>query len=279
MKKAQVLLIFLLSICTGSFAQATFINEINYLASNPTQGIEIAGQAGQDLTGWSIEQYSTDGQLEDVQQLDGMVIPNKQNGRGTIWTEAAMSYAGGRSALVNDQGNVVQVLNYGLWGTLGSILPIQDGSAAGMIGEFIGVQLLPGSSLQLIGFGTEYDDFSWLLPGTVTPGDVNTWQLFTWLGGLLFSEEGVQQAAPISKDNIQLYPNPAINFARINLSGINPEQEVQLHVFDQQGRLISSMIAYGGQQRELNIANWPSGTYILKAVSSDQEYSTTLIKQ
>lgn len=278
MKKILSTLPLLFLFYISSFSQATYINEVNYLASNPAQGIEIAGQAGQDLTGWSIEQYSPGGELESVESLDGMVIPDKQNGQGTIWTEATVSYIGGRSALVNDQGDVVQVLNYGLWGTLGSILPIQDGSAAGMIGEFIGVQLLPGSSLQLVGTGTVYDDFSWLLPGTVTPGEVNTWQLFSFLGGLLFSEEGGSNA-PFRADNIQLYPNPASDFARVDLHEINVEVQLDVLVFDQQGRLMSRNRTYGGQYLDLNISNWSSGTYILQIVTKDQKYSTTLIKQ
>ena len=80
-------------------------------------------------------------------------------------------------ALVDDLGSVVQFLSYeGSFTTM-------SGVAAGMTSSDIGVaetsSTLSGYSLQLVGVGREYADFSWeSLPVAQTFGDINHNQSF-----------------------------------------------------------------------------------------------------
>jgi hypothetical protein len=79
-------------------------------------------------------------------------------------------------ALVDSASAVVQFLSYE-----GS-LTATDGAANGLTSTDIGVaeesSTTEGFSLQLIGSGTEYGDFSWTSPMQNTFGAVNTGQTF-----------------------------------------------------------------------------------------------------
>ena len=69
-----------------------FINEIHYDndSTDANEAIEIAGPAGTDLSGWSLVLYNgANGQVYDTDALSG-VIPDQQNGFGTL----LFTYAG-----------------------------------------------------------------------------------------------------------------------------------------------------------------------------------------
>ena len=170
----------LLAIGTGLQGQSlsTFINEVNYLASNPNEGIEIAAPAGQNLAGWTLVEYATDGLEQETTNLSG-IIPNSQNGQGVGWFEVDQSAGGGGIALVNPSGTVIQFLSYGPFGSFTA----NDGPANGTNSEHIGSQLIGTSSLQLTGLnGTFYEDFIWVTNlNSITPDNTNTNQSFAGL--------------------------------------------------------------------------------------------------
>ena len=142
-----------------------FVNEIHYdnTGDDAGEAIEVAGPAGTDLTGWSIVLYNG-ASLEpyDTRDLDG-VIPDEGTGFGALaeeWPQDGIQNgAPDGIALVDDSGQVVQFLSYE--GTFTAT----DGPAAGMTSTDIGVSESSstpvGSSLQLTGAGTVYEDFGW----------------------------------------------------------------------------------------------------------------------
>ncbi len=163
-------------------ATSVFINEIHYdnTGTDAGEAIEVAGPAGTDLTGWSIVLYNgAGGAPYDTDALSG-VIPNQQNGFGTV----SLSYPSNGIqngspdgiALVNASNVVVQFLSYeGAFTAVG-------GPANGMLSTDIGVSENGseplGQSLRLSGTGTVYEDFTWNAPAAASFGAVNTGQSF-----------------------------------------------------------------------------------------------------
>ena len=165
-----------------------WINELHYdnASTDAGEGVEVAGTAGADLTGWSLVFYNgAPGQLKQYMSktLTG-VIPNQKNGFGTLWTAAANMQNGGADgapepdgvALVDKAGKVVQFLSYE-----GKFTPT-DGPASGLASVDIGKSELSttpiGQSLQLTGTGKKYADFTWSGPVAATPGQPNAGQSF-----------------------------------------------------------------------------------------------------
>lgn len=157
-----------------------FINEIHYDNDGTDEGeaIEIAGPAGTDLTDWSLVLYNGNGGTTyNTTPLSG-VIPDQQDGYGTVVIYPAVAIQNGSPdgmALVDDGGAVVQFLSYE--GTIDAA----NGPAMGMTSTDIGVAQLGtpvGYSLQLSGTGLVYEDFTWNAAAPNTFGAVNTGQTF-----------------------------------------------------------------------------------------------------
>ncbi|MEZ4761764.1 MAG: lamin tail domain-containing protein [Calditrichia bacterium] len=111
-------LIFLLFLVFSTFASATdvFINEIHYDndGTDIGEGVEIAGPAGTDLSGWQIVLYNgATGASYGTINLSG-VIADQDNGFGTLVFFRAGIQNGDPDglALVDDLGNVIQFLSY-----------------------------------------------------------------------------------------------------------------------------------------------------------------------
>ncbi|HPF51768.1 MAG TPA: T9SS type A sorting domain-containing protein [Draconibacterium sp.] len=157
-----------------------FVNEIHYDNDGTDTGenIEVAGRAGMDLSGWSLVLYNGNGGVVySTINLSG-IIPNQDNGYGTLAFAAASMQNGAPDglALVADDGTVIQFLSYE------GIMTAVGGPADGMESEDIGVaeggSTPVGFSLQLTGTGTKYTDFTWAAPMANTFGEVNTNQSF-----------------------------------------------------------------------------------------------------
>lgn len=157
-----------------------WINELHYDndGGDVDEGVEIAGTAGMDLSGWSVFFYNgSNGTVYDVEALTG-TIPDQMNGYGTLWFPVSGIQNGAPDglALVDDQGVVKYFLSYE--GTLTAA----DGPAIGMTSVDIGVSESSstpvGDSLQLAGTGNQYSDFTWQAPAPNTMGAVNTGQTF-----------------------------------------------------------------------------------------------------
>ena len=159
-----------------------FVNEIHYdnVGTDTGEGVEIAGPAGTDLSGWTLLLYNgADGAVYGTRALSG-IIPNQQNGYGTV----AFSYpANGLQngspdglALTAPDGSLVQFLSYE--GTFTAV----GGPANGQISTDIGVAEASdspvGDSLQLSGSGATYDAFIWKTSAPQSFGQPNPGQTF-----------------------------------------------------------------------------------------------------
>ncbi len=184
------LVLGLICVAAGRGAQArvpaVFINEIHYdnVGTDAGEFIEIAGPAGTDLSTYTIVLYNgANGAVYDTDALSG-TIPNQGNGFGTI----SLSYpANGIQngspdgvALVH-AGSVIQFLSYeGPFTAVG-------GPANGQLSTSIGVTEAGseplGQSLQLVGTGTSYSDFTWSGPAAHSAGAVNAGQTFIGASG------------------------------------------------------------------------------------------------
>lgn len=167
-------------------ATNVFINEIHYDNDGTDTGeaIEIAGSAGTDLTGWDVVLYNGNGGTTyDTDSLSG-TIPDQQNGFGTVAvsypTNGIQNGSPDGIALVDNNNNVVQFLSYE--GSLTAVGGPADGTASIDIGVAEGSSTPIGSSLQLTGTGSVYEDFTWS-DAANTFSAVNTGQTFDTSGG------------------------------------------------------------------------------------------------
>lgn len=157
-----------------------WINEFHYDNSSTDTGefVEIAGAAGENLSGWSVIGYNgSNGEAYKTVTLSG-VIPNESNGFGTLGFSFSSMQNGSPDglALVNSLGELVQLISYE-----GSFTAT-NGIASGALSENIGVSETSstpvGYSLQLSGTGSQYADFTWRAASQNTQGAINTNQAF-----------------------------------------------------------------------------------------------------
>ena len=162
-------------------ALTIWINEFHYNDNGADIGefIEVAGVAGTDLTGYTIELYNgNNGAVYNTLSFaGGSSIPDEGSGFGAVSLSAGTIQNGDPDgfALIDDLGNVIQFLSYE-----GTFMAT-NGSANSMISIDVGVSeqdpgTPEGESLQLTGTGNTYDDFIWNAPSTESPGFINTGQ-------------------------------------------------------------------------------------------------------
>ena len=163
-------------------AQATsvFINEIHYdnSSSDGGEAIEIAGPSGTDLTDWAILLYNgSDGIEYQSKSLAGSIM-DQQNGFGTFSIPISGIQNGSPDgmALVDPTNTVIQFLSYE--GSFMALAGAANGLTSTEIGVSEGSWTPVGDSLQLIGTGTMYEDFTWATAMPSTFAAVNTKQTF-----------------------------------------------------------------------------------------------------
>jgi hypothetical protein len=174
--------VFILPITSHAVPTPIFINEFHYdnVGTDSGEAIEIAGPAGTDLTGWNIVLYNgANGILYDTSSLTG-TIPNQQNGFGTVVLSYGVNGIQNGSpdgmALVDSSSTVVQFLSYE--GSFTAVGGPADGLTSSDIGVSESATTPVGDSLQLVGTGIFYEDFSWSGPLPNTFGTINTRQTF-----------------------------------------------------------------------------------------------------
>ena len=160
MKKTLLLLTAIL--VTGLIMAQTsvFINEIHYdnSGADANEGVEVAGPAATDLTGWKIIMHNgSNGAPYDSVDLTA-TLADQQNGFGTVWTDISGLQNGSPDgvALQDASNNIVQFLSYE-----GSF-DATAGYANGMTSVDIGVSegsTTTTQSMQLTGQGENYEDF------------------------------------------------------------------------------------------------------------------------
>lgn len=171
-----------------------FINEFHYdnSGTDTNEFIEVAGPANTDLAGWSLVLYNGNGGgVYATINLSG-VIPDLQNGFGTLSFLAPGLQNGSPDgiALVDNTGSVVQFLSYE-----GSFTAV-GGPADGLTSTNIGIAQNGtepvGSSLQLTGTGSVYEDFTWTSTTVNTANAVNSGQQFLAedTPGVIITESG-----------------------------------------------------------------------------------------
>ncbi|MBV1928162.1 MAG: Ig-like domain-containing protein, partial [Gammaproteobacteria bacterium] len=195
-----------------------FINEIHYdnAGSDVGESIEVAGDAGTDLSGWSIVFYNgNNSQSYRTTDLTG-VLPNQQDGFGTLdFTLPSNGIQNGAPdgmALVDPSAQVVQFLSYE--GTLTA----SNGPANGMTSVDIGVSESSGTpvgnSLQLSGSGSQAADFSWEADSANTFGAINTNQTFGGGGPQVDTPPSVTSTTPMNNSGINaLAANIDVSFS------------------------------------------------------------------
>ena len=274
----------ILSLVTALFAvtqiiaqsASYFINEISYIASNPTSVVyEIAGPAS-DLTGWSVAGYDSDGWLSTVEDLSNQVIPNQQNGYGTVWYDIDQAGDGGGLALIDASGTVQQFVAFGSIQGAALLDGALDGPAAGEAPDFIGQVGLLGNSLQLVGVGTLYPSFFWLSSQVASIGQVNDNQLF--ILGLLGLQSNESSTAASTKAVV--WPNPTHDQIRLNVPALEQASERILSLYDQNGRqLVRRNISADAQTIELPASQYPAGIYYLTLYSQDNFWQSEVVLQ
>ncbi|MFN2380725.1 MAG: hypothetical protein ABR519_11035, partial [Bacteroidales bacterium] len=179
MKKLYTALI----ISTLSFAlsaQSVWINEIHYdnTGTDANEGVEIAGPAGTDLTGWTVVGYNGSGGATYVTVTLSESIPDQSNGFGVIWVAVSGLQNGDPDgiALVNASSEVIQFLSYE--GSFAAVGGPADGVTSTDIGVAESSSTPVGYTLQLQGTGTVYTDFTWAANIAETPGAPNEGQNF-----------------------------------------------------------------------------------------------------
>lgn len=157
-----------------------WINEVHYdnLSGDVDEGVELAGVAGTNLASWQLVAYNgTDGTTYTAFPALTGVIPNQQNGFGTIWFPAVLQNGSPDGVALIAPGNIiVQFLSYE-----GTVLAT-GGPAIGQSSINMGVtedgNTAAGSSLQLTGNGSQYSDFTWAAEAAHTRGLPNNGQTF-----------------------------------------------------------------------------------------------------
>jgi hypothetical protein len=162
-----------------------FINEIHYdnQGSDTGEFVEIAGPAGTDLSGWSIELYNgtpnvnLNGTVYGTISLSG-VLSDIDSGFGfQVYPYSGIQNGSPDGLALVNNGSVVQFLSYE-----GTFTGASGTTAAGLTSTDIGVSesgsTSAGFSLQLTGTGSQYSDFTWSGPSDDTPGAANNGQTF-----------------------------------------------------------------------------------------------------
>ncbi|MBD2587432.1 endonuclease/exonuclease/phosphatase family protein [Synechococcus elongatus FACHB-1061] len=168
-------------------ATSVFINEFHYDNAGTDAGefIEILAPLATSLTGWRLVLYNgANGLSYNTTDLGSLSSTDLGNGFKAVVvnypSNGIQNGAPDGFALVDDTGAVVQFLSYE--GTFTAT----NGPALGLTSTDIGIAQSGteplGSSLQLTGSGTHYEDFTWASTTTNTSGALNAGQI---LGGVV----------------------------------------------------------------------------------------------
>ena len=165
---------------TVAAAAPVFINELHYDNDGADTGefVEVAGPAGTDLAGWSIELVNgSNGTAYDTIALSGS-LTDQDDGFGALSFAQAGIQNGSPDglALVDPIGTVVEFLSYE--GVITAVGGVTDGMSSTDIGVSEPGTTPVGFSLSRTGSGTLADDFAWQPPAAATPGAPNTGQDF-----------------------------------------------------------------------------------------------------
>ena len=180
MRRATVLSGLAGFLCLPAFAASAdvFINEIHYDNDGTDAGerVEVLAPAGTNLGGWTLVLYNgSNGARYATLSLSGTVA-DQCGGFGTAVANAPGIQNGGPDgiALVNASGALVQFLSYE--GSFSASDGPASGQASTAIDQAETSGTASGTSLQLAGSGSTYQDFSWQPSATSSFGACNAGQ-------------------------------------------------------------------------------------------------------
>ena len=178
-----------------------WVNELHYdnVGIDQDEGVEIAGPAGADLSGWLLLSYEgAGGTIVGTTFLTG-TLPDQSNGFGALW----FSISGLRNtgpagiALVDGQGEVIEFLGYE--GSFTATTGVASGQTAVDIGVVESSSTPVGTTLQLVGTGSRSSDFTWVTSLPFSEASPNTGQFLSCpAGGEDCNGNGVDDACEIA---------------------------------------------------------------------------------
>lgn len=236
-------LFFFLFFSFSLAAQSALINEVNYIANDPDgHGIEVVAAAGEDLAGWSLVVYTAAGVLDMAIDLSDALIPDQENGYGTVWYDVVQNDGGGGAALIDPTGTVTQFISYGLAANMPGATYLGDSPT--------GIFTQVGNS---VGLG----NFNWIAAAISSPGSINTDQIFM----ALFA----QAVADNPKGNSMTYPNPFDEQINVNLDAPTV-QEASLTLYDLRGIVVQrTVVPVGSTSVRIHLnQRLPAGYYLLQ---------------
>lgn len=163
----------------GTVPTNPWINEFHYDDSVVTESefVELAGPAG-SLNGYQLLLYNgSGGAVYRSNDLSALSIPNQQNGLGAVvigYTNILQNGSPDGIALGRN-GVLVQFLSYE--GTFVGVGGVANGVTSTPVGVEESNGTSPGDSLQLIGLGSSYSNFTWAGPAGASRGAINQGQL------------------------------------------------------------------------------------------------------
>ena len=186
-----------------------WVNEIHYdnTGADANEGVEVAGPAGTDLTGYRLVGYNGNNGASYLTKALSGTIDDEGEEYGALWFDIVSLQNGAPDgiALVDSGSNVLQFLSYE-----GAFTAV-DGPANGMTGTDIAVAesgiTAIGESLQLTGTGSIYNDFAWIGPTNHSRGNLNSGQ--TIAGGPVASNQ--PPAIALAPD----YTTPSVNVSNL----------------------------------------------------------------
>jgi len=159
-----------------------WINEVHYeddQSPDVDEGVELAGAAGHSLADYRLVRYNgASGTSYGTLDLSG-VVDNENGTHGAVWFAWPDLQNGAPDgiALVDTGGGTTSLLQFISYE--GEFVA-SGGPADGVKSEDIGVAQSPSTAtnmtIQLIGTGSEYDDFTWAGPQAASRGSINDGQ-------------------------------------------------------------------------------------------------------
>ena len=266
----------------GDRPAALWINELHYdnQGADTGEGVELAGTAGGNLSGYALYFYRDDGTVYAQHELNG-TLPDQASGFGTRWIphEGIQNGPGDGLALIDPDGVVVQFLSYE--GTFTAIEGPAEGQESTDLAVIETSHTPPGYSLSLTGEGYAYEHFRWNVPAPASPGVPNPGQTFkgsrqgvttTAIAG----DEGKPTRIPVIE---VLYPNPASTEATIRFRIEHPMM-VRLEIYDLLGRRIEVLEHQrpsGSHTVRLDTRDLTAGIYFVRLVAGESSTTKRLI--
>ncbi len=81
-----------------------------------------------------------------------------------------------------------------------------------------------------------------------------------------------------AEGNITVYPNPAKEMLKIQFSGFEIKNDINLRLYDTNGKLITDRKTKN-YNAKINLSGKPAGTYLLIVISGKNKKEFTIIKQ